>query len=84
MSRRQSLVVCAWLVALGYLGLYMYGLFMGAFSPGELVGFTLLAAAVIVAYLVHVVRYKRDVAHYGPSRDRAATELRRQRETRGF
>ena len=74
----------AWLAALAYLGLYAYGLFMGAFSPGEVAGFTLLAAAITLAYIAHVVRYKRDTARYGVRHDEAARKLRRGRETRGF
>ena len=84
MSKRQTLVIGAWLIALGYLGLYLYGLFLGVFSPGELIGFTLLAIAIAVAFAVHVVRYRWEMARFGGADDPLTRKVRRGRETRGF
>ncbi len=36
--------VAFWLLALGYLGFYVYGLLMGVFSPSQMLGFSVAAA----------------------------------------
>jgi hypothetical protein len=65
-----------------YLGLYMYGLVMGVFSPGEMLGFTALAAAFAIIGTIHGIRVRR--AMRGRDRVRIAHELRRLHERRGF
>jgi uncharacterized membrane protein len=89
MGTRDRFVIGAWLIALGYLGLYAFGLFMGAFSPGEMLVFTVAAAVVVVAFAIHSVRTRRQTARHGEphdaaDRDAAARELHRQRESRCF
>jgi hypothetical protein len=70
------------LAALGYLGFYVYGLIMGVFSPGEMLGFTVVAAVCVISAIVHAVRFKR--AMNGPDRERITRELQKFRETRGW
>ena len=66
-----------------FLGLYCYGLVMGVFSPGEMVGFTVIAVGVVVAYAIHAIRLRRRTED--PSeRPAIMRELHDQRERRGF
>ncbi len=70
------------LVALAYLGFYVYGLIMGVFSPGEMIGFTVGAVACVIAGVVHGIRIRR--AMKGPDRARITHQLQKYRETRGW
>jgi hypothetical protein len=70
------------LVALAYLGFYIYGLVLGVFSPGEMLGFTAVAVACGAAGIVHGIRIRRALA--GPDRDRITHDLQKYRETRGW
>jgi hypothetical protein len=70
------------LAALAYLGFYVYGLIMGVFSPGEMVGFTIVAVVAVIAGLVHAFRIRRAMA--GPDRARITHDLQKYRETRGW
>ena len=65
-----------------YLGFYVYGLVMGVFSPGEMVGFTILAVVFVVAGVIHFIRFRR--AMQGPEKDRITHELQLLKEKRGF
>jgi hypothetical protein len=68
---------------LAYLGLYVYGLVMGAFDPLELIGFTAVAVGVVAAYVIHVIRI--NLSMHDPEQRREQTrEMSRQRERRGF
>lgn len=68
--------------ALAYLGFYVYGLVLGVFSPGEMIGFTILAVICVAVGVVHAIRIRR--ALEGPDRDRITHELQKHRETRGW
>lgn len=68
--------------AFAYLGFYVYGLVLGVFSPGEMIGFTILAVICVVAGVVHGIRIRR--AMRGSDRDRITHELQKYRETRGW
>jgi hypothetical protein len=70
------------LVALGYLGFYVYGLVLGVFSPGEMIGFSAGAVLCAGAGVVHGIRIRRALS--GPDRNRITRELQRFRETRGW
>ena len=70
------------LAALAYLGFYFYGLVMGVFSPLELVGFTIAAAAMIAAILLISVRARLGVETDATDDD--ARKARSLRERRGF
>ena len=73
----------ALLAALGYLGFYVYGLVMGVFSPIEMVGFTIIAAVCLGAFVVHSVRLRR--ALKDPSQhDAIMRNAHVYRERRGF
>lgn len=73
----------ALLVALGYLGFYVYGLVMGVFSPLELFGFTILAAVFAAAFVVHLVRIRRAMKTPG-QHEAIMREAHVFRERRGF
>ena len=65
-----------------YLGFYVFALVMGVFSVGEVMGFTALAAVIVVAGAVYVIRER---ARTDESRDAMlARDLRNQRERRGY
>jgi membrane protein DedA with SNARE-associated domain len=71
------------LAGLGYLGFYVYGVIMGVFSPIELIGFTIVAAVCLAAFVAYTLQLR--VAMRTPGRHEA---LMRQahvyRERRGF
>jgi TRAP-type C4-dicarboxylate transport system permease large subunit len=83
MSWFGSLTRLALLLALAYLGFYVYGLIMGVFSPVELLGFTILAVVFAAAFIIHMIRLRHVMKTPG-----AHEELMRQahvyRERRGF
>jgi hypothetical protein len=70
------------LAALAYLGFYVYGVVLGVFSPGEMVGFTAVAVLCLVAGVVHAVRIRRALS--GPDRGRITHDLQKYREKRGW
>jgi hypothetical protein len=70
------------LAALAFLGFYVYGLVLGVFSPGEMIGFTIIAVVCVVAGVVHAVRIRRAMS--GPDRARITHDLQKHRETRGW
>lgn len=71
------------LCGLIFLGFYVYGLVMGVFSPGEMVGFSVIALGVSAAFAIHVIRLRR--ATDDPSeRTAIMRDLHDQRERRGF
>jgi hypothetical protein len=67
--------------ALAYLGFCMFGLIMGIYSPGEVIGFTVGAAAAAAFYVLQVIRRRRASAE--PCEE-AMREAHRMREERGF
>jgi hypothetical protein len=71
------------LTGLAYLGFYAYGLLMSVFTPGEMLGFTAVAIAVIGATAVHVVRARR-ATEDPEERHERMRELHDLRERRGF
>lgn len=71
-----------WLGGLAYLGFYVFGLVMGAYSPGEVLYFTIPAAVFAVAFVVRLVRGGGVRAAVGY--DRAVRASRHLRERRGF
>ena len=77
------------LSGLAYLGFYVYALVMSVFSPGEMVGFSVVALAIVAAYAIHVIRLRRapDDPPQRAASQRAAEiirDLHDQRERRGF
>jgi membrane protein implicated in regulation of membrane protease activity len=68
--------------AMAFLGFYVFALVMGVFSPGEMIGFTVLAVAFAILGAVHLVRVRR--AMDGPERERIVHELQKYHERRGF
>ncbi len=74
--------VAFWLLALGYLGFYFYGLLMGVFSPGQMLGFSVAAAILAALFIVHSVRL-RNAMREG-DRGELVRGVHRYRERRGF
>lgn len=71
------------LLMLAYLGFYFYGLVLGVFSPFELLGLTIIAAAAIGANIVIWLRWRfRGAVADGIDDD--ARSMRKYRERRGF
>jgi hypothetical protein len=70
-----------------YLGFYVFALVMGVFSPGEVMGFTALAAVIVVAGAVNALRGRASTDESrdaGPQDAELARDLRNQRERRGY
>jgi hypothetical protein len=72
-----------WLLALGYLGFWVYGLVMSVFEPGQMIGFSVVALAIIAMLVVQVVRSRQSHAELIQD-DEFAQASRHQREVRGF
>jgi uncharacterized membrane protein YhaH (DUF805 family) len=66
-----------WLLVLAVVVMFAFFVALGAFTPGEVGGLTIVVAALAVLWLAHAVWAAR---HHDPH-DRAAT---RARERRGF
>jgi hypothetical protein len=74
-----------WLLALGYVALYVYCAVIGFFDPDEMIGFGIVAlvlAALFTARTVRVIHAVRN--HDAPRHDEMMRALHRQRELRGF
>jgi hypothetical protein len=71
------------LAGLGYLGFYVYGLVMGAFSPFELLGFTILAGLCLAAFVAYTVRLRRAMRTPG-EHEALMRQAHVLRERRGF
>ena len=82
---RRRVIALALAGLLGYLVLYVYGLATGAFSPGELLGFTAIAVVAAIVFGIHAVRVHRAMERPGdPAHDEIAQAAHEQRERRGF
>ena len=81
---REKLGILVPLAILGYLGFYVYGLIMGAFSPGELVGFTALAVGSTLGLAVYSLWRQRTADELDAPTSPQARRRRALRETRGF
>ena len=71
------------LAGLAYLGFYTYGVVLGVFSPFELIGFTVVAAICLTAFVVHSVRYRRAMRTPG-QHEALMRKAHVYREHRGF
>jgi hypothetical protein len=77
-DRIQTLAV---LVAGAYLGLYLFGLVMDVFAPGEMIGFTIgagVAAAVIAA---HAIAAHAIAVHFASERNARSKKPRSNQAT---
>lgn len=70
-----------WAVCGGIIGLYLFGLVMGVFAPGELLGWTILVVVLAVLLFFHLRRERRAVDAREPETMHALAEAR---ERRGF
>jgi membrane protein implicated in regulation of membrane protease activity len=66
-----------WLLVIAVIAMFAFFTVLGAFSPGQVVGLTLVVAALAVLWVVHAVWQSR----HSDGRDPNA---RRARERRGF
>lgn len=73
----------ALLVGFAYLGFYVFGLVMGVFGPGQIPLFTVIAALVVVAAVVRLLRARRAVED-PQARHERMREQHELRERRGF
>ena len=73
------------LAGFAYLGFYVYGIVMGVFAPSEIPLFTVIAVAVVVAAVVHLLRVRTSRAVEDPEERRERMhEEHELRERRGF
>ncbi len=82
---KAAAALAFWLLALGYIGLYIYCVAIGFFSPGEMVGFGIVAAVLAVLFVIRtmwVIHTIRD--RDAPGHEAVMRGLHRQREHRGF
>jgi protein-S-isoprenylcysteine O-methyltransferase Ste14 len=82
MSPRSSRIVATlsetfWILVLAIVVLFAFFVALGAFSPGEVVGVTLVVVALALLWIVHAVWDSRHRDPHDPSMVRA-------RERRGF
>ena len=74
-----------WLLALGYIGLYIYCAAIGFFSPGEMVGFGIVAAVLAVLFIIRTAWVVRTIRNRdAPGHEAIMKGVHRQRELRGF
>jgi hypothetical protein len=84
-ARKATAATVLWLLALGYVGLYVYCMVIGFFSPDEMVGFGIVAVGLAVLFTVRTVRVIHAIRdHDAPRHDEMMRALHRQRELRGF
>ncbi len=70
-----------WALSAGVIGLYLFGLLMGAFSPGQLWAWTALVIVLGVLSVRHSITVRRALREGDPELRRAEG---RARESRGF
>lgn len=69
--------VVAWALVAGFIGLYLFGLFAGIYAPLELGTLSFVCIALIVAFTIHEIRYRRELNRHPPSeRDHTDRERR--------
>ena len=74
-----------WILSLGYLGLYVYCVVIGFFSPGEMIALGVVALVLAAGSLWHAVRVARTMRdHDAPGHDEMMRALHHHRELRGF
>lgn len=82
---RTAAALGFWLLALGYVGLYVYCAAIGFFSLGEMVGFGIVAAALAVMFVIRTAWVDRTIHNRdAPGHEAIMRGLHRQREQRGF
>jgi hypothetical protein len=85
MDMRTWIVRVIWLALLAFMGFYIYGLVLGAFTPFELVGCTVLAVVIAVVFPFHLWRTKRAISdETDPSHEEITRTAQEQHERRGF
>lgn len=81
---RRTLGILIPLALLAYLGFYLYGIILGVFSPGELIGATILAVVFTVGLFAYALRLRRSPPESDPRLSAQARAERALRERRGF
>jgi hypothetical protein len=83
MSTRTRLSTWFILGISAYLGFYVFGLVMGAYSPGDVLYFTIPALIFVVMLIGTVIAFRRSGQRRADD-DELSREARHWRETRGF
>lgn len=82
---KAAAAVVLWLLALGYIGLYVYCAAIGFFSPDEMVGFGIVAVVLGVMFVIRTLRVIHTIRDRdAPGHEATMRALHRQREQRGF
>jgi hypothetical protein len=82
---KTSVATGLWLLALGYVGLYVYCAVIGFFSLDEMIGFGIVALVLAILFTIRSLRVLRAVRDHGaPRHEEMMRALHRQRELRGF
>ena len=77
--------ILIWLGLLAYLGFYVFGIVLGVFSPGDLIGFTILAVVFAVLFAFHTRRTQHALRNVDdPSHEALTKAETKQRAKRGF
>jgi hypothetical protein len=58
--------VAFWALAAGVIGLYLYGLFTGVYSPLQLGTLSFVCLGLIVLFAIHEVRLRREMRRHPP------------------
>ena len=64
-----------WALAVGVIGLYVFGLVLGVYSPLELGLLSAVCLALIVMFTIHELRLRRELREH-PDRDHTDRERR--------
>jgi membrane protein implicated in regulation of membrane protease activity len=72
-----------WGLAAGVVGLYLYGLFLGLYSPLQLGLLSAVCLALIILFGIHELRLRREL-RAGTYHDEYASETHAAKERRGF
>ena len=84
-NRRAAAGLFFWLLALGYIGLYVYCAAIGFFSFGEMIGFGIVAAVLALMFAIRTMWVMRTINDRdAPGHEAIMRGLHRQREQRGF
>lgn len=78
-ERFEQLRVAFWALTAGIIGLYLYGLFLGIYSPLQLGVLSVVCLVLLVLFAIHEVRLRRERRKFPPH-----TFDHRDRERRGW
>lgn len=65
-ARFEQFRVVFWAVTAGVIGLYLFGLFLGVYSPLQLGALSVLCLALLVLFTIHEVLLRRERRKHPP------------------